>query len=69
MFCDTLKGSAEMMLQTGKTPQELITMVSSKGGTTVAALDRYKELGLATVFAAGLDRCIERAYEMGKEKK
>jgi len=69
MFCDTLKGSAEMMLKTGKTPQELITMVSSKGGTTVAALDRYQELGLAPVFAAGLDRCIERAYEMGKEKK
>lgn len=66
MFCDTLKGSAEMMLKTGKTPQELIDMVSSKGGSTIAALDRYRELGFAETFAAGLDRCIERTYELGR---
>ena len=39
LFCQTLKGSADMLLKSGKTPQALIDMVTSKGGTTFALLD------------------------------
>lgn len=66
MFCDTMKGSAEMLQHAGKTPDELITMVSSKGGTTVAALNAFAETGFADSLRAGMKACVERAYEMGK---
>ncbi|MEG2287143.1 MAG: pyrroline-5-carboxylate reductase, partial [Ruthenibacterium sp.] len=64
MFCDTMKGSAEMLLHSGKTPEELIEMVSSKGGTTVAALNKFAETGFVKSLRAGMDACVKRAYEM-----
>ena len=64
MFCDTLIGSAQMMKESGKTPQELMDMVSSKGGTTVAALDAFRENGLEIALSAGMDACLKRAYEL-----
>lgn len=64
MFCDTLKGSAEMLTKSGKTPDELITMVSSKGGTTVAAMNKFAETGFADSLRAGMKACVDRAYEL-----
>lgn len=68
LFCTTLIGAAEMMLNTGMDHQQLIDMVSSKGGTTVKALDTMKETGLSESLRAGIDACIQRAYELGLEK-
>lgn len=64
MFCDTMKGCARMLTESGKTPEELITMVSSKGGTTVAALNKFAETGFEQSLRAGLKACVDRAYEM-----
>ena len=64
MFCDTLKGSAEMLTKSGKTPDELITMVSSKGGTTVAAMNKFAQTGFADSLRAGMKACVDRAYEL-----
>lgn len=66
MFCDTLKGSAEMLAKTDKTPQELIEMVSSKGGTTVAAVTTFNETGFKESLVAGLDACLKRAKELSE---
>lgn len=66
MFSDTLKGSAEMLLRSGKTPDELIRAVSSPGGTTVAALNGFEETGFQQSLETGLLRCVQRAEEMGK---
>lgn len=66
LFCSTLIGSARMMLDTGKTHQELIDMVSSPGGTTISGLKAMNERGLDTVLRAGIEDCIKRAYELGK---
>lgn len=67
MVCDTLKGSAEMMDVSGYSPEELIQMVSSPNGTTVAALRTFKETGFEESLRAGLTACVKRAVEMGKE--
>ena len=64
MFCDTMVGSAKMLTESGKAPDELIEMVSSKGGTTVAALEKFKETGFVTSLRAGMKACVDRAYEM-----
>lgn len=64
MLCDTLKGSAEMLTNSGYTPDELIQMVSSKGGTTVAALNKFEETGFTDSLTAGMDACLKRAREL-----
>lgn len=66
MFCDTLKGSAEMLTGTGKSPDELIDMVSSPGGTTVAALQAFKENGFVESLESGFAACVKRAEELGQ---
>lgn len=65
-FCYTLKGSAEMLLRAGKSVDELINMVCSKGGTTLAMLDAFKDNGFDFAVKNGLDACVKRAYELGK---
>lgn len=66
LFCQTLIGSAHMMLDTGKSHQELIDAVSSKGGTTVAGLAAMEEHRLKDALVAGYDACTRRAYELGR---
>jgi len=66
LFCNTLIGSAQMMLQTDKTHQQLIDMVTSPGGTTFAMLDALKECDFAHAVDESFERCIKRAYELGK---
>ena len=65
-FSYTLIGSAEMMLTSGRSVDELITMVCSKGGTTLAMLDAFRENGFDKAVASGIDACVKRAYELGK---
>lgn len=66
LFCQTLIGSARMMLQSGRSHQELINMVTSPGGTTFKMLDGLKEGGFPQAVEDSFDRCIKRAYELGK---
>lgn len=64
MFCDTLVGSAKMLMESGKTPDELIEMVSSPGGTTVAALNAFHTNNFVQTIEAGLDACVTRAKQL-----
>lgn len=66
LFCNTLIGSAQMMLRSDKSHQQLIDMVTSPGGTTYAMLDALKECDFAHAVEESFDRCIKRAYELGK---
>ena len=66
LFCQTLIGSAEMMLHSGKSIDDLIVMVSSKGGTTIAGLDQLRERGLQDAVQAACEACTKRAYELSK---
>lgn len=65
-FCHTLIGSAQMMLDSGKDVDTLIEMVCSKGGTTLAMLDAFKEKDFEGAVSSGFDACVKRAYELGK---
>ncbi|MDO4270959.1 MAG: pyrroline-5-carboxylate reductase [Eubacteriales bacterium] len=66
LFCQTMIGSAKMLLRREKTPAELINAVRSPGGTTVEAMKVLEARGLCDILAEACDRCIERAYELGK---
>lgn len=66
LFCQTLIGSAEMMLTGDKTPDELIKAVCSPNGTTLEAMKVLNECDLYGILAKANDNCIKRAYELGK---
>ncbi len=66
LIAQTLIGSAGMLVYSGKTPQELIDMVSSKGGTTLAALEVFYQDGLEDTIAQAMRACTKRAEELGK---
>ncbi len=66
LFCQSLIGSAEMMLKTGKSIDELIAMVSSKGGTTIEGSRVLVEMGFETVVREACEACAKRGYELAK---
>lgn len=66
LFAQTLIGSAKMMIESGFSIDELITMVSSKGGTTIAGLESFRESNLPNVVQKACESCVNRAYELAK---
>ncbi|WP_243577969.1 pyrroline-5-carboxylate reductase [Clostridium minihomine] len=66
LFCQTLSGSAEMLLHSGHTPEELIKMVSSPGGTTLKALEVFYNRGFEGIIDEAMLACTHRAEELGK---
>lgn len=67
LFCASLIGSAHMMTDSGIELEQLIKMVCSKGGTTIAGLDAMEQNNLAAALDAGIESCVKRAYELGKK--
>ena len=66
LFTQSLIGSAQMITDSGNTKDELIKMVSSPGGTTLAGLDRLYEGNLTDVVKNCCESCTKRAYELSK---
>ncbi len=66
LFAKSLTGSAKMITDSGRTIDELITMVSSKGGTTIAGLEKLRENGLKKAVDECCKACTNRAYELSK---
>ena len=66
LFAKSLIGSAKMITDSGKSLDELIEMVSSKGGTTIAGLEKLREGGLPKAVEDCCKACTKRAYELSK---
>lgn len=66
LICATLEGSARMLKDSGDTPETLIQKVSSKGGTTIAALDKLRECHFEEAITQAMKACTKRAEELGK---
>ncbi len=66
LICQSLIGSARMMMETDKTPDELIAMVSSKGGTTLKGSEVLIERGFEQIIKDACDACAARGYELAK---
>ena len=61
-------GAAKMVLETGKHPGALKDMVCSPGGTTIVAVSVLEEEGFRSAVIKGVDACIRKSGEMGKNK-
>ena len=66
LFAKTLIGSAKMITDSGNTIDELIAMVSSKGGTTIAGLEQLRAGKLEQTVENACKACTKRAYELSK---
>ena len=66
LFAQSLVGSAKMITDSGYTLDKLIEMVSSKGGTTIAGLDKLREGGFGQAVQNCCEACTKRAYELAK---
>ena len=64
LFCQTLIGSADMLLHTEKDPQALIDMVTSKGGTTFQLLGVLHDRDITGIMMDAFDACERRAEEL-----
>lgn len=62
----TLIGTAELIKQTGETPEQLRKNVTSPGGTTAAAVAKFEELGLRETLIAGQRACRDRGAELSQ---
>lgn len=65
--CRTIIGSAEMLMQSGKTPEELIRAVTSPKGTTERAMNELYAADVAATIDRAMRACTARAEEMPKE--
>lgn len=66
LFAQTMIGSANMLLGSGLDCDQLIKMVTSPGGTTQAALEKFDELGFDKAINQAMLACTKRAQELGK---
>lgn len=63
----TLKGAAEMVLETGKHPAELKDSVCSPAGTTIAAVAALEEHGFRNAVIQAALAARDRSVELGKK--
>jgi pyrroline-5-carboxylate reductase len=63
----TVLGAAQLALESRKSPGELIKMVVTPGGTTVAGLDMMKKLGTSESLIAAIEAATKRGQEMAQE--
>lgn len=62
----TFQGAAQLLQDSGETAATLRERVTSKGGTTAAALEQFREKGLEDVIRAGLQAAAQRSKELGQ---
>jgi pyrroline-5-carboxylate reductase len=66
LVAQTVYGAARMVLETGKSPEELRIQVTSPGGTTQAALTKLAEKGFREAVYEAVEAATRRGAELRK---
>lgn len=69
LAAQTVKGAAEMALNSGRHIGELRDMVVSPGGTTIAGLYALEKKGLKEAMMSAVEEAAKRSMELGKRDK
>lgn len=62
----TMKGTAELIDRTGVSPEELVKMVCSPGGSTIEGVKKLNENGFLDTVAKAVEASYKRNVELGK---
>jgi pyrroline-5-carboxylate reductase len=66
LIVQTMLGSAKMLRDTGMHPVEVREMVTSPGGTTIAAIRHLEQAGVRAAFLNAIDAARQRSAELAK---
>lgn len=66
LVCRTVIGSAELMMRSPLTAEQLLDAVQTPGGTTEPAVKTLLERDMPGIIDAAMQACTDRAYELGK---
>jgi len=66
IICKTFIGSANMILSSEASIEELIRMVKSPNGTTERALNVFEERNISGIISDAMKACADRAEELSK---
>lgn len=67
-ICDVVIGAALLLKSSEDTPEQLISKVASKGGTTEKALEKLTEFQFDQAIGSAMLACTQRADELGQKK-
>lgn len=67
LAAQTLLGAAKMCLESGRHPGQLKDMVTSPGGTTIAALHKMEAGGVRAALMDAVEAAARRATELGRQ--
>ena len=65
----TFSGTAKLLAEKKMTPEELVTMVSSPKGTTVAGREKLEASDYAEIISETVIAAAERSRELGNGRK
>ncbi len=68
LFAETMKGSAEMILSSDYSLEQLETALRLPGGATVTALEKIESMGFDEIFEEFVRVSVEHCRELGKQK-
>ncbi len=63
----TVRGAAEMVIQTGKNPEVLKEMVTSPGGTTIEGIYALEKKGVRSALMEAVEKATLRSKELGRK--
>ena len=66
LACQTLLGTAKMIVETKKHPGELKDMVTSPGGTTIEAIHELEKGGLRAALIRAVEAATLKSQQLGK---
>jgi pyrroline-5-carboxylate reductase len=66
LAAQTVLGAAKMLLESGRDPAELIDIIASPGGTTIAGLHALERGGLRGTLMEAVEAATIRSRELGK---
>jgi pyrroline-5-carboxylate reductase len=69
LAAQTVLGAAQLMIESKMSPEELVKMVVTPGGTTAAGLAVMEKLGTSEGLIAAIEAATKRGHEMANENE